>query len=47
MSLWTYQEVGHTQDAKKELKEIFEDDLFATPKPTKLMERIIQIGSNP
>jgi len=43
MTTWLYEEVGHTQDAKKELKEIFEDDLFATPKPTTLLQRIIRL----
>lgn len=45
-SLWTYQEVGHNQDAKRELKEIFNKDIFATPKPEKLIQRIITLGSN-
>lgn len=46
MTLWTYQEVGHNQDAKKEIKELFGDDVFATPKPEKLIERILTIASN-
>ena len=34
-TLWEYEEVGHTQDAKKELKAIFNGDMpFDTPKPT-------------
>ncbi len=47
MTLWTYQEVGHNQDAKKEIKSLFGEDVFDTPKPEKLMQRIIQLGSNP
>jgi adenine-specific DNA-methyltransferase len=48
MTVWTYKEVGHTQDAKKEIKEIFpESDLpFETPKSIKIMERIVQLGLN-
>lgn len=48
MTVWTYQEVGHTQDAKKEVKGIFpESDIpFDTPKSIKLMERIVQLGTN-
>jgi adenine-specific DNA-methyltransferase len=48
MTVWTYKEVGHTQDAKKEIKEIFpESDLpFETPKSIKLMERVVQLGSD-
>ncbi len=48
MTVWTYQEVGHTQDAKKEIKRLFpESNLpFDTPKSLKLMERIIQLGAD-
>jgi len=46
LTLWTYDEVGHNQDAKKELKAFEFDVLFATPKPEKLINRIIHIGSN-
>lgn len=46
MTLWTYQEVGHNQDAKKEAKVFNDDNVFATPKPEKLMERVIMLASN-
>lgn len=50
-TLWTYQEVGHTQDAKKEIVDIleFEDSaaVFSTPKPLRLMERILRIATRP
>ncbi len=49
-TLWTYQEVGHTQDAKRELLAIlnFEnsDDVFITPKPSTLVEHALRIGSD-
>ncbi|GHP27043.1 hypothetical protein VN0211_07120 [Helicobacter pylori] len=46
MSLWTYQEVGHTQDAMREIKELFEGQaLFDTPKPEALLQRIIEIST--
>ncbi len=44
-TLWPYKEVGHTQDAKKEIVALFEDDVFGTPKPEKLIERVLWIGS--
>ena len=47
MTLWTYQEVGHNQDAKKEAKVFNSDSVFATPKPEKLIERVIHLASNP
>ena len=45
-TLWTYQEVGHNQDAKKEVKLFNDDNVFATPKPEKLIERVIMLSSN-
>ena len=45
-TLWTYKEVGHNQDAKKEVKNLFNGQAaFGTPKPEKLIQRIIQLGS--
>jgi adenine-specific DNA-methyltransferase len=45
-TIWFYEDVGHTQDAKKEVIAINSDDVFPTPKPERLMKRIIEIGSN-
>ncbi|WRD22676.1 site-specific DNA-methyltransferase [Helicobacter pylori] len=46
MSLWTYQEVGHTQDAKREIKKLFDGQaLFDTPKPEALLQRILEIST--
>jgi adenine-specific DNA-methyltransferase len=49
-TLWPYNEVGHTQDAKKELLSILEfdtsGDVFVTPKPTRLIERVLQIATD-
>jgi len=49
MTVWTYAEVGHTQDAKREIKEIFPNSKlpFETPKPTKLMEKVLSLKNNP
>jgi adenine-specific DNA-methyltransferase len=44
---WEHREVGHNDEAKKESKALFGDDLFGTPKPERLMQRIIALGSNP
>lgn len=50
-TLWKYEEVGHTQDAKKEIHDILKfeksEDVFSTPKPVALMERIMRIATNP
>jgi adenine-specific DNA-methyltransferase len=49
-TLWMHTDVGHTQEAKKELLSIcdFEDSdsVFITPKPTRLINRIIQIAAD-
>lgn len=48
---WPYDETGENREANREAKEIAElcgiENVFETPKPERLMQRIIQIGSNP
>ena len=46
MTIWKYTEVGHNQDAKKEVKAFNSDSIFATPKPERLIERVLTLGSN-
>ncbi len=46
MTIWKHTEVGHNQDAKKEVKAFHADEVFATPKPERLIERILFLGSN-
>ena len=46
LTIWKYQEVGHNQDAKKEVKAFNDKDVFATPKPERLIERVLTLGSN-
>ena len=45
MTIWKHTEVGHNQDAKKEIKFFNSDDVFATPKPEKLIQRILYLAS--
>jgi adenine-specific DNA-methyltransferase len=45
-TIWGYDEVGHNDEAKKESKVLFGDALFGTPKPERLMQRIIELASN-
>lgn len=47
LTIWTYEEVGHNQDAKKEVKQFNAENVFATPKPERLIERVLTLGSNP
>ena len=46
MTIWKFTDVGHNQDAKKEVKQFNSDSVFATPKPERLIERILTLGSN-
>ena len=43
---WTFNEVGHNDESKKELQKIFpEEEVFATPKPTRLIQRVLEIAT--
>lgn len=48
-TLWEYDEVGHTQDAKKELLAILDfassGDVFVTPKPVALLSRVLELAT--
>jgi site-specific DNA-methyltransferase (adenine-specific)/adenine-specific DNA-methyltransferase len=47
ITYWSYDEVGHNDESKKELKRIFPELTFAfdTPKPTRLIQRILQLST--
>ena len=45
---WPHEEVGHTDEAKKEIHEFFgREDAFDTPKPVRLMKRVLHICTRP
>jgi len=48
ISIWLHSEVGHNQQAKQELKQLFDEvDLpFDTPKPVSLIKRILQLSTD-
>ena len=46
-TIWFHNEVGHNQDAKKEALAFNSIDVFSTPKPEKLLQRIFEIATNP
>lgn len=46
-SVWTKDEVDTNRRAKQHLKDLFGTDEFSTPKPERLLERIIHIATNP
>ncbi len=46
MTLWEAAEVGDTEESKKEILALFsEEDPFGTPKPERLLQRIIHIST--
>lgn len=48
MTIWKYSEVGHSQDATKRLKDIFDGKAyFDYPKPVDLIKRCLQLYSDP
>ena len=46
-TVWSHEEVGHTQEAKKEALAFNAGDVFGTPKPERLMKRVLEIATNP
>lgn len=45
-TIWGYDEVGHNDEAKKEARHFNSTDVFATPKPERLVSRILEIASS-
>lgn len=46
-NLWVHDEAGHTDEAKKEVKLFNVKTVFATPKPERLIQRVINVATNP
>ncbi len=47
-TFWSHEDVGNNREAKQESASIFgRDAIFSTPKPERLLERIIHISTNP
>lgn len=45
---WPHSEVGHSQEAKREIQALFPDTIpFGTPKPERLIKRVIEIATDP
>lgn len=43
-TIWSYEEAGHNQAAVRELQDQFGRNPFSSPKPTKLMKRILRVA---
>lgn len=47
MTFWPADEVGNTEESKKEILSLFDEDApFSTPKPERLIARILEIATN-
>lgn len=47
-TIWAYEAVGHNQTAKNEIQALFPgQNPFTTPKPERLLERVIHIATDP
>ena len=46
MTIWKHIEVGHNQEAQKEVRLFNNDNPFSTPKPERLIERIMTLATN-
>ncbi|WP_414899841.1 site-specific DNA-methyltransferase [Rhizobium cremeum] len=46
LTVWLSSETGHNHEAKNEVKEFNQQDVFATPKPERLLQRILQIATD-
>ena len=44
---WKHEEVGHSQEGNKLLSTIFGEVVFDYPKPVRLIERVLQIATDP
>ena len=47
MTIWKRDEVGDNQEAKREVRIFNPESVFATPKPERLVERVLTLGSAP
>ena len=49
-TIWSYDEAGHNAEAKNEIRAItngLEEDIFITPKPERLIKRVLEVATNP
>lgn len=46
-TIWAYDEVGHNDESKKEMRALFGENLFDTPKPERLLERVLSLATKP
>ena len=45
VTIWPHKEVGHNHEASNELKQLLGQGVFSNPKPTRLIQRIVQLAA--
>ena len=45
-TVWHYDDAGHTQEATQVLRQIISEEIFATPKPPRLIEKILHLATD-
>lgn len=45
-SIWSYDEAGHNQESRLEIDQLFPDDPFTTPKPERLLKRVLEVATD-
>ena len=46
-TVWLHTDVGNNHEARDEVKQFNPDDPFATPKPERLLKRVLELATNP
>ena len=46
-TVWRFDDVGHNHEAREEAKALNPDSVFATPKPERLIGRVLTLATNP
>ena len=46
LTIWTFNEVGHNDEAKKEVKVFNSEEVFDTPKPERLINKVLTLASD-
>lgn len=46
-TIWLHSEAGHNHEAREEVKALNSEESFSTPKPEKLIKRVLDLATNP
>ena len=46
-TIWLHSEAGHNHEAREEVKALNSEEAFSTPKPEKLIKRVLDLATNP